>query len=209
MTLEPVSAETVAANRRLLRHLGFGKVPDHVGESPAGPMRATPEVIERALVLHVVLAVAGGLDATAARRWLAALGAAEGLFADEAEYLADAGEGVRVEDAARATGVEGLAVLLWALGLLDEVLPDAPAGSAVAHGLPRPGEPLPSEVIDATLRPESEIVAVYDLAAGMAWALRDDPDLEVGAAPGSLDPYVVRQRLRALRWLLGGDWATA
>jgi hypothetical protein len=202
VTLDP---ELRQANRRLLRHLGFGRVPDDVGPVPAGPVRSGPEVVERALALHVVVHVAGGTDVAVAERWLHALDVRHALLADEVEYLADAADDLRVEDAARSTGAEALAALLWAMGLLGDLPLEGPAARATTV-LPGPGEPVGGEVLDAPRRTEAELHAAHDLAAGMAWALRADPDLEVGAAPGSLDPYVVRQRLRALRWVLGDPW---
>jgi len=206
MPLPDPPAEVRAANRRLLRHLGFGRVPDDVGGLPPGPVRAAGEVVDRALALHVLVAVTGGLEAGAAGRWLEALGAVGALTAGESDYLEDAADGLRVEDAARATAVESLAVLLWALGLHDSLPLEDPAPDA-ASVLPGPGEPVDRFLGSAALRPAVALVGAADLAAGMAWALRDDPDLEVGSAPGSLDPYVVRERHRAFRWLLGDDWA--
>jgi hypothetical protein len=192
------------ANRRVLRHLGFGRVPDDVGPAPAGPPRPAGEVVERALALHVVVQVAGGLDGDVAGRWLDALDVRHALAPGEIEYLDDAAEGLRVEDAARALGAEALAVLLWALGLLDDLPLEGPATGATSV-LPGPGGAVGAAALAAELRPVEELWAAHDLVAGMAWALRADPDLEVGAAPGSLDPYVVRRRLGALHWLLGGE----
>jgi hypothetical protein len=200
-----LTPEARTTNRRLLRHLGFGRVPDDVGPAPAGPVRPIDEVIERALALHVIVAIAGGLDGGTGQRWLDALGVRDALVAGEADYVADVIDGVRIEDAARATEAEALAALLWALGLLDDLPLEGPATAATAV-VPGPGEPVEEVLAAAALRPTPALVAAHDLAAGMAWALRGDPDLEVGAAPGSLDPYVVRQRLGALRWLLGGSW---
>jgi hypothetical protein len=165
-------------------------------------VRTAAEVLDRALGLHVVVAVAGGLEGDAGRRWLDGLGVAAALTPGETVYLRDAAEGLRVEDAARATQAEGLAALLWALGLLDDLPTDGPASAAPAV-LPGAGEPIGDELAGAALRTIDELEGCHDLLAGMAWALRADPDLEVGAAPGSLDPYVVRQRLGALRWVLG------
>jgi hypothetical protein len=198
MLLPDLSLDQRRANRKRLRHVGYGRVPDDTGGGPPGPVRAAAEALDRALALHVVVSVAGGLDGEVALRWAAALGVE--LWDDEREYLEDAADGARVEDAARATAVESLAELLWALGSGGE--PPDDAGASV-RGLPAPGEPVDLEV---SLRPVIQLVARHDLLAGMAWALRADPDLEVGDAPGSVDPYVVRRRFQASAWLLGADW---
>jgi hypothetical protein len=180
--------------------VGYGKVPDDVGAPPDGPPRSADVVLDRALALHVVVAVAGGVAGEAARRWADALGVR--LLDDEQEYVEDAADDLRVEDAARATSVEALAVLLWALDLAPEPPIDDVADSARSV-LPGPGEPLD---VEATLRPAEELEAAWDLLAGMAWALRADDDLEIGQSPGTVDPYVVRERFHALTWVLGGDW---
>lgn len=198
---------------------GYGKVPLDVGPPPPGPVRTADSVLDRALALHVVVAVAGGLDGGAGLRWAHALGVR--LLDDEREYLEDAAEDLRVEDAARATDVESLAVLLWAVGAgpappIDDVAPGSPSVLAGAGGgggraeavpgsavLPGPGEPVD---LAPSLRPAAELDAYHDLLAGMAWALRIDEELEVGQSPGAVDPYVVRARLRAAAWVLGADW---
>jgi hypothetical protein len=203
--LADIDPEVLAGNRRLLRHLGFGRVPDELEElPPSGPRREVGVVLDRALALHVVVAVSSGLDAEAARLWADGLGVADALRPDERDYLDDVADGIRVEDAARATDAEALAALLWSAGLADSLPLEGPAVWATTV-LPGVGEGV-AEVLDgARLRPEPALLAAWDLAAGMVWALRADPDLEVGSAPGSLDPYVVRRRHAALSWVLGGE----
>lgn len=213
----PVPEDRVRANRRAARLVGYGKVPDDVGSPPAGPLRPAEVVLDRALALHVVGAVARGLDGEVALRWADGLGVR--LLDDEREYVEDAADDLRVEDAARATSIEALAQLLWSLRLappppIDDVAPAAwargsgeSAGGAVVRlggaVLPGPGEAV--EVV-AELQPVEELEAAWDLLAGMAWALRADDELEVGQSPGTVDPYVVRQRFHAAAWVLGGDW---
>jgi hypothetical protein len=199
-----VSQDQVKRNRRAARMVGYGKLPDDVGEPPAGPPRPADVVLDRALALNVVVAVARGLDGAAASRWADGLGVR--LLDDEQEYVEDAADDLRVEDAARATAVEALAVLLWALGLSPEPPPIDDVADGARSVLPGPGEPL---AVDAALRPVDELRAFWDLLAGMAWALRADDELEVGQSPGTVDPYVVRQRLRAAAWVLGADWSVS
>ena len=200
-----IDPEVRAENRRLLRHLGFGRVPDDLDEAPPpGPLREQGEVLDRALALHVVVSVSSGLDADAGQRWLQGLGVDGSLLDDEREYLDDVADGIRVEDAHRATGTEALAALLWSVGLADSLPLEGPAAWA-STVLPGPDEAVADVLDGASLRPVAALVAAWDLAAGMVWALRADPDLEVGAAPGSLDPYVVRRRHAAFRWVLGSE----
>lgn len=157
----------------------------------ADPRPAT-EVLDRLLAVHAVVAVASGLDAAAGRRLVDGWDVAAALTGDEADYLADAAAGVRVEDAARALDVEVVAVLAWALGLAEAPPLDEPVAGLVAV------ESVPDT---PALRPVAELRRLLALHEAMAWALRADPDLEVGAAPGPVDPYVVHRRHAALRWL--------
>lgn len=179
---------------------GYGKVPLDVGAAPSGPVRPTAEVLDRALALHVVVAVARGLHGDTGLRWADGLGVE--LHDDEREYLEDAADAIHVEDAARATSVEALAELLWSLRLAGEPPIDDVAEAATA-ALPGPGEPV---TVEPDLRPVDELEARHDLLAAMAWALRADDELEIGESPGWVDPYVVRARYRASAWVLGGGW---
>jgi hypothetical protein len=179
-------------DRRLLKHLGYGRPPHDLEPATAEPRPAT-DVLDRFLALQAVVAVSHGLDGAAGRRLVDGFDVVGALTEDEVEYLADAADGVRVEDAARALGAEAVAVLAWALSLRDELPLDEPvAFEGVAVDVPD----VPA------LRPAAELRRMLDLHAAMAWALRADPDLAVGAAPGAVDPYVVHQRHDALRWLL-------
>ena len=179
-------------DRRLLKRLGYGSPPD-VDPTTADP-RPAVEVLDRLLALHAVVAVAHGLDGAAGRRLVDGYDVAAALTDDEREYLEDAADGVRTEDAARALGVEAVAVLAWALGLGPEPPLDEPVELLSLAEVPD----------DPSLRAIDELRRMAELHEAMAWALRDDPDLSVGAAPGSVDPYVVHQRHGALRWLFQG-----
>ena len=178
-------------DRRLLKRLGYGSPPADLAP-PAGDPRPAGDVLDRYLALHAVVAVAHGLDGAAGRRLVDGYDVGHALTADEVEYLEDAVDGVRTEDAARALGVEAVAVLAWAL----ELGPEPPLDEPVEF------DGVPTDVpADPALRPTHELRRLHDLHVAMAWALRDDPDLAVGAAPGAVDPYVVHQRHGALRWL--------
>jgi len=176
-------------DRRLLRRLGYGEVLA-VDVGPLDP-RPAGDVLDRALALDVVVAVAGGLDATSARRLLDGFDVAHALDDGEHEYLADVADGIRVEDTLRALDAEAVALLAWALDLAPAPPLDEPSGRV---RLDPPAAP--------ALRPLPELRRHLELHEAMAWSLRADPDLAVGAAPGPVDPYVVHRRHAALRWLL-------
>ena len=185
-------------DKRLLKRLGYGTAPD-VEPTTAEP-RPAMDVLDRLLALRAVVTVAHGLDGAAGRRLVDGYDVAHALTPDEIEYLEDAADGVRVEDAARATGVEAMATFAWALGLAPELPLDEPVELT---GIPADTPAAP------TLRSAAELRRMHDLHVAMEHALRADPDLAVGAAPGSVDPYVVHQRHDALRWLLRLDEAEA
>jgi hypothetical protein len=181
-------------DRKLLKRLGYGRAPE-IEPTTAEP-RPAMEVLDRLLALRAVVSVAHGLDAAAGRRLVDGYDVAHALAPDELEYLEDAADGVRVEDAARATAVEAMAVLAWALGLVDELPLDEPVELA----------DVPADAPEAPrVRDARELRRMHDLHVAMEHALRADPDLAVGAAPGSVDPYVVHQRYGALRFVLGLD----
>ena len=181
-------------DRKLLKRLGYGNPPD-VEPTTAEP-RPPMEVLDRLLALRAVVSVAHGLDGAAGRRLVDGFDVSHALTPDEVEYLEDAAEGVRVEDAARATAVEAMAALAWALDLTPELPLDDPVDLAE----------VPDDVPEApTLRAVEELRRMHDLHVAMEFALRADPDLAVGAAPGSVDPYVVHQRYDPLRIVLRLD----
>lgn len=203
---EPIAApgdDVLTANRRRVRRLGYRGVPRDLPPPPVAPLRAPAEVVDRALVLHVVVSVANGLDAAVARRWLDGLGLGGALEPGEDDYLADVADGTSAEDGARRTGIEGLAVLLWALDLAPHPGWEALASVETLAVLPAPGAPVAA--LPAALRPSAELAAERDLVTCMAWALGDD-DLAVGFAPGSVEPYVVWERRRAMDWLFSSGW---
>lgn len=175
----------------MLRRLGYGSVRGDL-VVPTGEPRPAVEVLDRFLAHHVVVAVARGLPAGAGQRLVDGWDVRHALTGDEAEYLADAADGVHVEDAARALGAEAVAILAWALGLAPEPPLDEPVDT-----LPEPVVP-----DEPSLRPTVELHRAAARYEAMADALRADPDLAVGAAPGAVDPYVVHERRAALRWLL-------
>jgi hypothetical protein len=153
-------------------------------------------VLDRWLALQAVVAVAHGMDGSAGKRLVEGYDVGHALTADEVEYLEDAAEGVRIEDAARGLGVEAVVMLAWVL----DVGPEPPLDAPVAF------DGVPANVPDEPqLRAAHELRRMHDLHAAMAWALRDDLELAVGAAPGAVDPYVVHHRFAALRWLLRLD----
>ena len=196
------------AHDRVARRLGYPAAPPGWAPPADGTPRPAAAVVDRLLASRAVAAVAHGVEPAAVRRWLALVGGEEALLADEVDYLADAADGVRVEDAARRLGVEAAWALAWALGLVDALDWSTPVGAEAADILPSPVAPgaLPESLLAPALRDDATLADERALAARLLAGLAADPDLEIGVAPGEVDPYVVRERHRALAWLLGGEW---
>ncbi len=97
---------------------------------------------------------------------------------------------------------EALALLQWALGLIDELpLPqaicDVPRTARIA--LEHPDE---AYVVAARLRHASELLDALDLHQRLHWAVRQ-ARLQQAEAPAGLEPGVIAERHHALNWLVG------
>jgi hypothetical protein len=98
--------------------------------------------------------------------------------------------------------------LAWAVGLADALAP--PTGQIEPFALIKPMVELPRDALlaKASVRPTAPILDAADLHHGYLRACRHASE-EGREAPGRLDPYVVIQRNRAFRWLIGSpsrDW---
>jgi len=210
-------SEVRERSRRLARRLGYGKVPDDVPDPYVGKLRSAEAILDRALVLNVVISCAYGLSTLEALDWLRRHDLLDLLTDDERDFLEDVSEGIRVEELARKLQVESLFALVWALSLVDELDFDRGCGDEVTRVMPDVSADtgdagdagdgvVASELWTAgTLREADELYEAFDLATVLASALGDE-DLQLGLSPGNVEPYVVWERRRALRWIHGGKW---
>ena len=200
-------SEVRARSRKLARRLGYGKPPDDVPDPWVGTLRSAEDVLGRALVLNVVISCAYGLPVLAALDWLRRHDLLDALTEDEREFLADASEGIHVEDLARKLQVEALFALLWALSLVDELDFDRGCGDEVTRVMPdvQAGEGVDDVRAAAAPRPSEDLYAALDLATVLGSALGDE-GLQLGLSPGDVEPYVVWERRRALAWIHGAPW---
>ena len=197
-------------SRKLARRLGYGKPPDDLPDPPdppVGRLRCAEEILERALVLNVVISAAYGLPTLGALEWLRTEGLLDHVTDDEREFLADASEGIHVEELARKLQVESLFALLWAVSLIDDLDFDRGCGDEVTRVMPdiQAGDDARELRAGATLRAADELYAALDLATVLASAIGDE-DLQLGLSPGDVEPYVVWERKRALEWIHGAKW---
>ena len=194
-------------SRKLARRLGYGKPPDGLPDPTVGRLRSTEEILERALVLNVVISAAYGLPTLEALDWLRTEGLLDHVTDDEREFLADASEGIHVEELARKLQVESLFALLWAVSLIDDLDFDRGCGDEVTRVMPdiQAGDDSRELRAVATLRAADELYAALDLATVLASAIGDE-ELQLGLSPGDVEPYVVWERKRALEWIHGAKW---
>jgi len=105
---------------------------------------------------------------------------------------------------------EALFVLMWAVGLFDELpWPDHQSDTAeIVARFPGYEESPRPFVQGLKLRPKSEILDASDLIYRLHWAVRY-LDSEIGSTPGGLDGSVVQQWHHAINWITrykGLDW---
>jgi hypothetical protein len=194
-------------NRALARRLGYGKPPDDLPDPAVGKARSLEEIVERALVLNVVISGAYGLPTLNALDWLRRHDLLDRLTEDESEFLVDMSEGLHVEQLARKLQVESLFALVWTLSLVDDLDFDRGCGDEVVRVLPdiQTGDDAGELRAAAELRDADELFAALDLATVLASAIGDE-ELQLGLSPGNVEPYVVWERLRALKWIHGAPW---
>jgi hypothetical protein len=174
---------------------------EHVAQSE---IRSQDEVVNRALALMVVAAKAvAGSDV--ARILMERFGAKAFLSPGEVAFMADPNP----EHDARAHfswRYECLNVLLWSLGIADQLAPptgicdvdfiDSTMLGLEAHGLRK----------RALLRSEAEIEAARDRIHNEHWAVRDAQIFDT-PIPDGMNPEVVYERHYAINWLAGDeDW---
>jgi hypothetical protein len=166
--------------------------------------RSATEAGRRMLTLHAVVASACGFPKEKALEWLNREGLAEALEAEEKEFLETITNAA--QNNAMQWQVEALWALAWALGCHDTLdftdscaddfvfmLPDLKVGAAA--------EPF---LAGLTIRSNDELLAKCDLAYCLHWGARDAA-LSAKTIEGAVPENVIRERRRALEWLIGED----
>ena len=168
-------------------------------------LRTPDEVARRALALLVVALRAESIDRgdpwpvpEMRKRFpegFAALSGREKLF-----LVNDAPDRQAVIDG--TWRYEALALLLWALGLVDELTP--PVGACDPRVLAEAATAVPGDalVANARLRAVSVILDAADLHYRLHWAVRQAEQIDEREPPGGLTSGVVAERRYALNWLV-------
>lgn len=166
------------------------------------PVRNSTEVAQRVLALMAIIDEARREQLDLMHAWVARHGIARYFTPNEAQFMAARGhatKAVRVDFSWRA---EGLMVLVWALGGLDECPPlDRPLTN-IASQLIELAARSPEEFIaGARLRPLPELETLDRTLMDASAKLRETrmrglPD------PAGLDFVVVYERSNAIAWVL-------
>jgi len=182
------------------------------GEGEAS-IRSKADVVNRAMALTIVAVRAQGMDVEDARALVGKYDLADHLTPVEAAYLAD-DEPEVADHVQMVWRYEAAAMLLWAVGLADELgftdAPGKPTGIIDAPTLTEIMAKRTAEQMhaDARLRPAAELLDAADMIYRYHWAARE-AGLNGEPIPAGLDMDVIMERHHALNWLigyLGQDW---
>ena len=167
-------------------------------------IRTTAEAAHRMLALHAVVASSCGFPKANALEWLDREGLAESLEPEEKQFLEMTTN--EAQNNAMQWQVEALWTLAWALGCHDtldftdscaddfvSMLPDLKAGAATQTFLS-----------GLTIRAKDELLRQCDLAYCLHWGAREAA-LSSKLIEGAVPENVVRERRRALEWLISND----
>ena len=162
--------------------------------------RTSEEVAHRTIALAVIAVTGETLDADLSAS-LTDQFQAQGYFSpEERRFLGDitADPQDRINAAWR---YEGVHVLLWALGVYDDIgrpdtITDVPLLASTLRDLGADGL-----IARAQLRSQAELLDAADLMYRYHWAVRQ-ARLDGAAPPAGLDPSVVQERRYALEWLI-------
>ncbi len=166
-------------------------------------LRTGDEIVRRMLVLHAVVATSYGFPVARSLGWLQSNGLSGEVTAGERGFL-DASDPAR--KAFHQWQVEAICALSWALGLHGQLDFSGPCPDDLVHLLPdlKRDESVESLQARVALRPREEIVRAADLAYCLHWSVRDS-EIKGAKIPGAVEPGVIRERRRALDWMLAPD----
>ncbi|WP_447928958.1 DUF4272 domain-containing protein [Vreelandella sp. EE27] len=170
---------------------------------PIANLRSKNEIVKRTLCLYACVACSYGFSREKAKKWLKKEGLYDGLSHSEFRYLDDPFD-------QRASFFQWQVEALWATtwvtnhhNKLD--FSDSCSDDFIAL-FPDLNTGTPSTYFKdlARVRGAEEIVAALDLVYCLHWAIRD-AELRGIPAPGKVPPLVVRERRRALEWIISNE----
>lgn len=190
------------------RRLGYPVNPSLPAVSDLLEPRAAKEIVDRALVLALVIyGVIGEFPTSLLREWAKRENLVPSMTERERRYfdgvLPSASEVTDLQDQ-----IEALWTLSWVLGKTPILDFSEEVGDSLAKVLPdvEHGEDARRFRADVWIRPMTEILEACDLSYCLHWAIVSEA-LHGRPPPGTLEPWVVVNRRRALEWTLSrADW---
>jgi len=202
MNPDPQSRRSYSSQRAVA--LGYPAPPSHLPLSEAhAPLRDPQRVVERGACLSAVMSSCFGFNGQTSWRWLHRNHAELQLTDEERKLLATRKPDRSSLARELETRVEALWALSWAIGLVSRLDWAHYCGNQLRELWPDPtrDEPLTKVRSRAALRHRAVLQAEEDLAYCLHWAVVD-AEIRRAPSPGSVRPYVIRERRHALSWLL-------
>ena len=187
--------------------LGFPKPPEHFPILDRVETRPEEDVVNRALVLHVVINVAFNMPTDLARIWLDHQGLSQSMTEGENGFLESVDGGMAPDAQGHQLQVEALWALVWALGHVPTLDFNEYCGESLSSYLPdlRASESRDRFDTTSSLHDATEVFQVLDLAYCITWGIAD-ANLTRRNPSGKLDQYAYWERRRSLEWLFGDEW---
>lgn len=165
-------------------------------------LRTQTETVDRLLCLNAVAAATYGFDRTHSLNWIREEGLGLSLTNREQRFL-ELGDG---QPQVFQAQIEGMWALAWSLNLVPELDFWKDCDSNFAARLPnlKVGQRSAELRRGANLRSLEDTVGACDLAYCLHWAVRQT-EIDRKQTPTGLKGYLVRERRRALEWLLSSE----
>jgi len=160
------------------------------------------DIVSRALALHCVVASSYGFPKHRNLKWLQQEMLVDALTAEENIFLDSS---TRQSTQFQIQG-ECLMVFAWVLGKVQRLDFAKPAEGSLVHLYPdlKKNESSAQWQKAVASRSTDEVVAACDLAYCLHWAI-NQARVDARAQVGSVKPYLIVERRRALEWLLGRE----
>jgi hypothetical protein len=192
-------------NEQQVRRMGYEFNPHLPLIEPPKRFRSVDEICRRTLALFCVVAVANNSRREVAVKWLQGESLFSELTPTEQTFISSS---TITDKSAFLAQEESLWALVWVLGFVNVLDFSTYCQPVLASLFPnvRAGETSDSFKHRAALRRSEDIVKAIDLAYCIHWAVRD-ATVNGRSVVGSVPPYVVVERRRALEWIIGEeDW---
>jgi hypothetical protein len=172
-------------------------------DEPLG-LRNVADAGRRLLALYAVVSTSYGFSKEKALEWLHQEGLADSLMADEETYLTTVT--TEAQNNAMQWQVEALWALAWAVGCHDSLDFSDSCSDAFVSMLPdlKAGASSETFLKGLVLREKDEVLEKSDLAYCLHWGARE-ASLSAKQIAGAVPESVIRERRRALEWLIGDD----